>query len=92
MPRFAGLFVLPTILACSAYGQANPPLLAQQPTLSAAQIAFVFAGDLWTVPRAGGAATRLTTSTFERMKAERLAKQGNTTDMASGASAVPGAQ
>ncbi|SEB17037.1 DUF4148 domain-containing protein [Paraburkholderia sartisoli] len=31
-------------------------------------------------------------ATVERMKAERLAKQGNTTDMASGASAVPGAQ
>jgi tricorn protease len=62
MPRLAGLFLLSTALAFSAYGQANPPILAQQPTLSSTQIAFVFAGDLWSVPRAGGAATRLTTN------------------------------
>ena len=30
---------------------ADPLLLAQQPALSASQIAFVYAGDLWTVPR-----------------------------------------
>lgn len=29
------------------------------PTVSATQIAFVYAGDIWVVPRAGGAATRL---------------------------------
>jgi tricorn protease-like protein len=40
----------------------NPPLLAQQPALSATHIVFVFAGDLWSVPRQGGAAVRLTTS------------------------------
>ena len=39
----------------------TPPVLAQQPTLSATEIAFVFAGDLWSVPRAGGEARRLTT-------------------------------
>ncbi len=37
------------------------PLLAQQPALSATEIAFAFAGDLWTVPRQGGEARRLTT-------------------------------
>lgn len=36
------------------------PLLLQKPTLSRTHIAFVYAGDLWTVPRAGGAAQRLT--------------------------------
>ncbi len=36
------------------------PLLLQQPTLSRTQIAFSYGGDIWTVPRAGGAATRLT--------------------------------
>jgi tricorn protease len=40
---------------------ADRPLLAQQPALSATEIVFVFAGDLWTVPRAGGGARRLTT-------------------------------
>lgn len=62
MPRLAGLFLLSAAMGVSAYGQTNPPILAQQPTLSTTQIAFVFAGDLWTVPRAGGAATRLTTN------------------------------
>ena len=45
--------------SCAAAG--IPTLLAQQPTLSATQIVFVFAGDLWSVPRQGGVATRLTT-------------------------------
>jgi tricorn protease len=40
---------------------AEKPLLAQQPALSATQIVFVVAGDLWSVPRAGGDARRLTT-------------------------------
>lgn len=38
-----------------------PPRLLQQPSLSADRIAFVAGGDLWTAPRRGGAATRLTT-------------------------------
>jgi tricorn protease len=40
---------------------AEPPLLAQQPALSATRIVFVVAGDLWSVPRQGGNAERLTT-------------------------------
>ena len=40
---------------------ADRPLLAQQPALSATEIVFAFAGDLWTVPRVGGDARRLTT-------------------------------
>lgn len=39
---------------------AGAPLLPQQPTLSADSIVFVFSGDLWKVPRAGGEARRLT--------------------------------
>lgn len=38
----------------------QPPLLLQHPTLSATQIAFAYGGDIWTVPREGGVATRLT--------------------------------
>ena len=50
------------LLALSASARmADPPLLAQEPALSATQIVFVFAGDLWTVPREGGDARRLTT-------------------------------
>jgi tricorn protease len=47
------------VLAGSA--AAGPPLLAQQPALSATEIVFVFGGDLWSVPRQGGEARRLTT-------------------------------
>ncbi len=39
----------------------NTPLLMQQPTLNDTDIVFVFAGDLWSVSRKGGAAQRLTT-------------------------------
>ena len=35
-------------------------LLLQRPTLSRTQIVFAYGGDLWSVPREGGAATRLT--------------------------------
>jgi dipeptidyl aminopeptidase/acylaminoacyl peptidase len=38
----------------------DAPLLLQKPTLSASEIAFVYAGDLWIVGREGGAARRLT--------------------------------
>jgi tricorn protease len=44
------------------------PLLLQRPTVSRTQIAFSYGGDIWIVPRAGGAATRLT------------ADEGNATD------------
>ena len=38
------------------------PFLLQKPALSQTQIVFVFAGDLWSVPREGGEAERLTSS------------------------------
>jgi tricorn protease len=41
--------------------QSSKPLLLRMPTLSRTQIVFVYAGDLWTVPREGGDASRLTT-------------------------------
>ena len=54
--------ILACILALSqSASTADKPLLAQQPALSATQIVFVFAGDLWSVPRGGGEARRLTT-------------------------------
>jgi tricorn protease len=47
-----------TFLAFSFAG--DEPLLLQKPTLSKTHIVFVFAGDLWSVPRSGGNAVRLT--------------------------------
>ena len=39
----------------------RPKYLFQHPAINANEIVFVFAGDLWTVPRTGGNAVRLTT-------------------------------
>ncbi|HEX4709620.1 S41 family peptidase [Phenylobacterium sp.] len=61
---------LASILALAAagvLGQASgaaaqlAPHIFQQPALSRDLIAFSYAGDIWTVPRAGGRATRVTT-------------------------------
>ena len=40
----------------------NGTRLLRQPTVSATQIAFAYAGDIWVAPRDGGDARRLTTS------------------------------
>ena len=56
----AALTVTVSTMLAPAQAQ-TPPVLAQQPTLSATEIVFVFAGDLWSVPRGGGEARRLTT-------------------------------
>ena len=56
MARFLSSLVLAAI---ALYGE--PKLLLQKPTLSATQIVFVYAGDLWVVGREGGTAQRLTT-------------------------------
>lgn len=42
--------------------QADGPLIFQHPTVSESSICFSFAGDLWSVPRQGGEARRLTAS------------------------------
>jgi tricorn protease len=41
--------------------QPDPQMFFQKPAVSRDQIAFVYAGDLWTVSREGGTACRLTT-------------------------------
>lgn len=56
MFRATVLFVL---LAAACAAQA--PTLFRNPALSKTQIVFEAGGDLWSVPRAGGAAVRLTT-------------------------------
>lgn len=48
--------------ASSSRAAEDKPLLPQKPTMSATQIAFTFAGDLWIVGREGGEARRLTSS------------------------------
>ncbi len=60
MRRVALLLVFVALTAPAIVAQ-DQPLLSNSPTLSRTHIAFVYAGDLWTVPRGGGDAVRLTT-------------------------------
>jgi tricorn protease len=61
MLRFvAGLFALTLAIVCLA--DDRPPLLLRHPTVSAKQIVFVYGGDLWSVPKEGGVAQRLTSA------------------------------
>src|SRR5476651_2124088 len=46
----------------NAFDPGPNPLLMRHPSLSATKIAFQFAGEIWEVPRQGGAAVRLTAS------------------------------
>ena len=41
-------------------GSEAPPILSQKPALNRTHVVFVYAGDLWKVPRVGGPAQRLT--------------------------------
>ena len=54
--------LLPVLLFASALVSlaADQPLLLQKPTVSKTQIVFSYAGDLWSVARDGGEASRLT--------------------------------
>lgn len=54
--------LLAALAASLTFAQDNPHLLLQKPTLSRTHIVFSYAGDLWSVPRTGGDAIRLTTS------------------------------
>ena len=59
MLRFAAS-VFALLVASVCFADENPPLLLHHPTVSATQIVFVYAGDLWSVMRSGGLAQRLT--------------------------------
>ncbi len=54
--------ILPLLVASSLAGAVSgAPLLLQKPALNQTHIVFSYAGDLWSVPRQGGDAVRLTT-------------------------------
>jgi tricorn protease len=54
-----GLSTLAGLVLCATVASAAP-LLLRNPSLGADRIAFLYAGDIWTVPRQGGEARRLT--------------------------------
>jgi tricorn protease len=59
VPCLAAVLLATAHVAAGA--AADPaPLLLQKPSVSRTHVVFSFAGDLWTVPRAGGDAQRLT--------------------------------
>ncbi len=61
MPRWTRLLAVALIVACSTLTlEAAPPLLLRNPSLSQNRIAFLYANDIWTVPREGGEARRVT--------------------------------
>lgn len=47
------------VLTVASVGRADPPPILTDPALSATHIAFAHAGQIWTVPRAGGRAQRI---------------------------------
>lgn len=53
--------ILPLFLLLAAAVASAQSLLPQQPALNRTHIVFTYAGDLWSVPRQGGVAVRLTT-------------------------------
>ncbi|MBI4902994.1 MAG: PD40 domain-containing protein [Acidobacteria bacterium] len=56
------MHTLVTLLCLTASAHAaDGPYLLQQPTMNRTHVVFAYAGDLWTVERKGGTATRLTT-------------------------------
>ena len=57
-----GLAAVPSTLA----GQVSARMF-RYPDVSATQIAFVYAGDIWVVPKTGGTAQRLTTPRGEEL-------------------------
>jgi len=59
--RFLSLAILAAFVLAAAPCFAQEATLYQKPTLSRTHVVFVYGGDLWSVPRAGGDAVRLTT-------------------------------
>ncbi len=60
VPFVLVLAILTLAVVSGSFAQENPPLLLRHPTLSATQIVFVYGDSLWSVPREGGVAQRLT--------------------------------
>ena len=63
--KFASLVALVALTLLTNTAAAEPTLLLRQPDISAARLAFVYAGDIWVASRDGSDPRRLTTSPVE---------------------------
>jgi tricorn protease len=63
----AAVLVLSALTVCAAFSSAQsaPPLLLRDPTISKTQIAFAYAGSVWTASRDGSGLRRITTGGHE---------------------------
>src|SRR5262245_10911029 len=64
MKRYRPIVLL-SLLAAGTLSAQEPPAFYRNPTVSATAIVFEYGGDLWSVPRQGGQAARLTTGPGE---------------------------
>ena len=65
MKHYITLFFHILLLASGGVTAQINAVLLQQPDVSETHITFVYAGDIWTVPIAGGTASRLTSPAGE---------------------------
>jgi len=79
MTRFSRLLLSATLVTLSATAAKalEECRLMRQPDIQGDRIVFVYAGDLWTVPRTGGTAQRLTSSEGQELF-PKFSPDGNT--------------
>lgn len=65
LTRFGAILLLLAGICASAHAQSTPPALIGRLALNKSHIVFSYAGDLWSVPRQGGEAMRLTSDAAE---------------------------
>ena len=58
--RLVTVFVIAGLWTIPGFAESENPLLLRQPSISRTAVVFSYAGDLWTAPRDGGEARRLT--------------------------------
>lgn len=75
--KFRFLFAFGAAAAIWAFGAPGTVHLLQKPAMNKTQIVFSYAGDLWTVSRQGGMATRLTVGVGQESSAQ-FSPDGNT--------------
>ncbi|MHC4840277.1 MAG: S41 family peptidase, partial [Planctomycetota bacterium] len=71
------VMTFPTIIAQDETPDVTSAILLRYPDVSASHICFVYGGDIWTVPKVGGSASRLSSAKGEEYK-PRFSPDGKT--------------